>query len=497
MRAARIEARRGAHLQDGRHLRRRVRGGHAVPLLDLRGHRRGRRLRPAQGRHPRLGPEPHRAGHRVRLLLRPRQLRPARRRLRDDHGQLQSGDGVDRLRHLRPALLRAAHPRGRHERHRGREAGGRDRLPRRPDPAEALGHPAARARGRHVARSRSTPPRTARSGAPCAPGSRSPSPPAAPRPRSRPPSPSPRASGTRSLVRPSYVLGGRAMEIVYDDDGLARAMAELAGFGSLGKEGGLSAERPVLVDRFLEDATEVDVDAIRDAGGDFLIGGIMEHVEEAGVHSGDSACVIPPYSLSAETMAVLGDYTRRIADALGRDRAHQRPVRGEERPGLRDRGQPPRQPHGAVRGQGHRRAARQGGQPGDARRHARRAAGREAAHRAGGRRPRGGEGGGAAVQPLPRGRRPARARRCARPARSWASTSPSAWPSPRASWRRAPRCPTSGTVFLSLADRDKTTGVRAAAAVPRARLHHRGHLGHRRPPAGQRRRGGHGGGQDR
>jgi len=123
--------------------------------------------------------------------------------------------------------------------------------------------------------------------------------------------------GFPALVRPSYVLGGRAMEIVYDDEGLARAMAELAGFGSLGKEGGLSAERPVLVDRFLEDATEVDVDAIRDAGGDFVIGGIMEHVEEAGVHSGDSACVIPPYSLSAETIQVLKDYTRRIADALG------------------------------------------------------------------------------------------------------------------------------------------------------------------------------------
>ena len=119
------------------------------------------------------------------------------------------------------------------------------------------------------------------------------------------------------LVRPSYVLGGRAMEIVYDDDGLRVAMAQLASFGSLGKEGGLSAERPVLVDRFLEDATEVDVDSIRDANGDFVIGGIMEHVEEAGVHSGDSACVIPPYSLSAETMAVLTDYSHRIADALG------------------------------------------------------------------------------------------------------------------------------------------------------------------------------------
>ena len=118
------------------------------------------------------------------------------------------------------------------------------------------------------------------------------------------------------LMRPSYVLGGRAMEIVYDDDGLRRAMQELAGFGSLGREGGLSAERPVLIDRFLEDATEVDVDAIRDPTGEVLIGGIMEHVEEAGVHSGDSACILPPHSLSAETIGVLEDYTRRIADAL-------------------------------------------------------------------------------------------------------------------------------------------------------------------------------------
>ncbi|MGH9187946.1 MAG: carbamoyl-phosphate synthase large subunit, partial [Acidimicrobiales bacterium] len=78
----------------------------------------------------------------------------------------------------------------------------------------------------------------------------------------------------------------------------------------------LSAERPVLIDRFLEDATEVDVDAIRDRTGEVLIGAIMEHVEEAGVHSGDSACVIPAYSLSPETVAVIEDYTRRIAAAL-------------------------------------------------------------------------------------------------------------------------------------------------------------------------------------
>jgi carbamoyl-phosphate synthase large subunit len=122
--------------------------------------------------------------------------------------------------------------------------------------------------------------------------------------------------GYPALVRPSYVLGGRAMEIVYDDDGLRRAMEQLAGFGSLGKEGGLSAERPVLIDRFLEDATEVDVDAIRDHTGEVLIGGVMEHVEEAGVHSGDSACSIPPYSLAPETIAVIEAHTRAIAEAL-------------------------------------------------------------------------------------------------------------------------------------------------------------------------------------
>ncbi|CAN5607628.1 carbamoyl-phosphate synthase large subunit [soil metagenome] len=118
------------------------------------------------------------------------------------------------------------------------------------------------------------------------------------------------------LVRPSYVLGGRAMQIVHDGDHLAAAMKELASFGSLGKEGGLSAERPVLIDRFLEDATEVDVDAIRDRTGEVMIGGVMEHVEEAGVHSGDSACAIPPQTLPGWVVEVLERYTRAIANAL-------------------------------------------------------------------------------------------------------------------------------------------------------------------------------------
>jgi carbamoyl-phosphate synthase large subunit len=122
--------------------------------------------------------------------------------------------------------------------------------------------------------------------------------------------------GYPALVRPSYVLGGRAMEIVYGEEDLRRAMGELAGFGSLGREGGLSAERPVLVDRFLEDAIEVDVDAVRDATGEVVIGAVMEHVEEAGVHSGDSACVIPPPTLEPATLRVIEGYTRDIAAAL-------------------------------------------------------------------------------------------------------------------------------------------------------------------------------------
>ena len=119
------------------------------------------------------------------------------------------------------------------------------------------------------------------------------------------------------LVRPSYVLGGRAMQIVYDDTDVRRAMAELAHTGSLGREGGLSAERPALIDRFLEDATEVDVDALRDRTGAVVIGGVMEHTEEAGVHSGDSACAIPPPTLTAPVVQTIERHTRALADALG------------------------------------------------------------------------------------------------------------------------------------------------------------------------------------
>nr|MBW4030924.1 carbamoyl-phosphate synthase large subunit [Acidobacteriota bacterium] len=120
------------------------------------------------------------------------------------------------------------------------------------------------------------------------------------------------------LVRPSYVLGGRAMEIVYDDDALERVMGDLtSSTGSLAREGGVSQSRPILIDRFLEDATEVDVDAVRDAAGDVFVAGIMEHVEEAGVHSGDSACALPPQNLSDAVLQRLHDYSARIAHELG------------------------------------------------------------------------------------------------------------------------------------------------------------------------------------
>ncbi|HUC36369.1 MAG TPA: carbamoyl-phosphate synthase large subunit [Acidimicrobiales bacterium] len=117
------------------------------------------------------------------------------------------------------------------------------------------------------------------------------------------------------LVRPSYVLGGRAMEIVYDDERLEEVFRALE--GSLRSEGGVSSQRPVLIDRFLEDAVEVDVDSVRDAAGEVFVAGIMEHVEEAGVHSGDSACALPPQTLAPSVVAQLEEHTRSIAASLG------------------------------------------------------------------------------------------------------------------------------------------------------------------------------------
>ncbi|HLJ15770.1 MAG TPA: carbamoyl-phosphate synthase large subunit [Bryobacteraceae bacterium] len=115
-----------------------------------------------------------------------------------------------------------------------------------------------------------------------------------------------RRIGYPVLLRPSYVLGGRAMVIAYDEDSVRRYMQEAVIF---------SQDRPVLIDRFLEEATEVDVDALCD-GDDVLIAGIMEHIEEAGVHSGDSSCVLPATSLSREVLDAIESYTTQLARAL-------------------------------------------------------------------------------------------------------------------------------------------------------------------------------------
>jgi carbamoyl-phosphate synthase large subunit len=116
-----------------------------------------------------------------------------------------------------------------------------------------------------------------------------------------------RLIGFPVLVRPSYVLGGRAMRIVYDEASLERYFDEAAQ---------ASPDRPVLVDSFLEDAFEADVDALSD-GTDVVVGGIMQHIEDAGVHSGDSACVLPPYLLSGKVLDEIRGLTRQFALELG------------------------------------------------------------------------------------------------------------------------------------------------------------------------------------
>jgi carbamoyl-phosphate synthase large subunit len=116
------------------------------------------------------------------------------------------------------------------------------------------------------------------------------------------------AIGFPVVVRPSYVLGGRGMAIVYDRTALSAFMA-----GAVA----LAPEHPVLIDRFLEDAFELDVDAVVDATGAVVIGGIMEHIEQAGIHSGDSSCVLPPCLVAESHLEEIRAQTRRIGQALG------------------------------------------------------------------------------------------------------------------------------------------------------------------------------------
>ena len=156
------------------------------------------------------------------------------------------------------------------------------------------------------------------------------------------------------LVRPSYVLGGRAMVIAYDAEAVTRYMRQAVEY---------SQERPVLVDHFLENAIEVDVDALCDSK-DVLIAGIMQHIEEAGIHSGDSSCVLPAVGIRESTLETLRAYTRKLALALkvvglvNLQFAIQRDDAGQ-RPRLRHRSQSARLAHCSLRLQGHRHAAGQ------------------------------------------------------------------------------------------------------------------------------------------
>ncbi len=269
-----------------------------------------------------------------------------------------------------------------------------------------------RAGARHLARRRSTSPRTAARSAGCwpTPGCRRPK------------------HGTATVVRRGPRdrrrdrLPGAGAPVVRarrarHGDRLQRRHARrlrLAGRPLIGPD------HPVLVDRFLEDAVEIDVDALYD-GTDLYLGGVMEHIEEAGIHSGDSACALPPITLGRADLLRIRASTEAIAARRRRARAAERAVRAQGRRALRAGGQPAGQPHRAVRLQGDRGAAGQGRGPD----HARGDRSPSCAPRgccrptgdgadAAARRADRGQGGGAAVRPVPHRRRPRRRHR-ARP----------------------------------------------------------------------------------
>ncbi len=212
---------------------------------------RSRSERPRQGRDPRRRPEPYRPGDRVRLLLRPCRLQPARSRYRDDHGQLQPGDRLDRLRHLRPALFRAADRRGRD---RDRACRANRRAGFSGSSCSSAARPRSTSRRRwNAPRSRSSAPRPTRSIWPrtasafssCCGGSA-----CASRRTARPLSPQEAEAiatqiGYPVVIRPSYVLGGRAMEIVHDTAGLQRYISRAV--DGLRRQPG--ADRPLSAER--------------------------------------------------------------------------------------------------------------------------------------------------------------------------------------------------------------------------------------------------------
>ena len=224
----------------------------------------------------------------------------------------------------------------------------RHRAVRRPDAAQPRQRPQAerRADHRHLARKPSRSPRTANSSARCSTSSASARPAAAPRrPRTKP-SPSPRASATPCSCARRSCSAAAAWSSSTTKPTCAVHPHRSRGI----------ARAPVLVDHFLEDATEVDVDCISD-GETAVIGAIMEHIEEAGIHSGDSACVIPPFSLSEKVKAEIANATKAMARELKVIGLMNVQFAVQGRDGLRARSEPARVAHRAVRHQGHRRPA--------------------------------------------------------------------------------------------------------------------------------------------
>jgi carbamoyl-phosphate synthase large subunit len=242
------------------------------------------------------------------------------------------------------------------------------------------------------------------------------------------------------LTRPSYVLGGRAMEIVDDQ-------AQLENYIETAVQ--VSGDSPVLIDRYLRDAIEVDVDALCD-GVDVVVAGVLQHIEEAGVHSGDSACSIPPYSLSADIIAEIERQTEALGARARSARADEYPVRGQGRRSLSDRGQSARQPHRALRREGGGLADRQDRGARDGGREARRPAQDQPRHQA-----CRGEGSRLPLRALPRHRSGAQSPEMKSTGEVMGIDSNFNLAFAKAQLGAGDRLPTDGRVFVSVKDSDK------------------------------------------
>ena len=345
-------------------------------------------------RRARLGHEPDRPGDRVRLLLRARGAGVPGARARGRAREREPGDRLDRLRHVRPPLPRARHARARARRRRAGATARRGRLARRPDTRSRsrAGSPMRERRCSAIRSLRSKPQRIASVSLLSSACS------ACERPRGG----LRRQPLKRARSRPSWDIPCSCGP---------PTCSAAAACGSRAPRRSSSSSSPALVDRFLEGALELDVDVLCD-GEDGWVAAILEHVERAGVHSGDSACVIPAPSVGAALEAEIRELARTLAQRSRRTRPAQPPARAARGRPVRARGESPRVPHGSVRRQGDRDPARRPRVPAAARRAPGRSrpARRASCPSARGRRRRSSR---ASASPVP----PTGASRCARPAR--------------------------------------------------------------------------------